>query len=124
LSLRAPLARVLGYGSASEGVHHWWIQRMTSLALIPLAIWFVVALIALPATNHAVLTDWLAHGWNALLLVMFGLVATRHSQLGVQVVIEDYVHAPGIKTPALILNMFAHILIAAAITYAVLKIAL
>ena len=97
---------------------------MTALALIPLAVWFVVSLIALPAANYAVLTDWLAHGWNALLLVLFGLIATRHSQLGVQVVIEDYVHAPGLKTPALILNMFAHILIAAAIAYAVLKIAL
>ena len=122
--MRPPLARVLGYGSASEGAHHWWIQRMTSLALIPLAIWFVVSLIALPATNHAVLTDWLTHDWNALLLVMFGLIATRHSQLGVQVVIEDYVHSPGVKTPALILNTFAHILIAAASAYAVLKIAL
>ena len=122
--MRAPLGRVLGYGSANEGARHWWIQRMTSLALIPLAIWFVVSLIALPASRYAVLADWMTRGWNALLLLLLGLVAARHSQLGVQVVIEDYVHAAGAKTLALILNLFAHILIAAAIAFAVLKTAL
>jgi succinate dehydrogenase / fumarate reductase membrane anchor subunit len=124
MSLRSPLGRVLGNGTANEGAHHWWVQRLTSLALIPLGIWLVVSLVALPIGNHAVVADWLAHGWNALLTLIFVLVATRHSHLGVQVVLEDYVHGHGTKTLALIASTFAHFLIAAAAIYAVLKIAL
>ena len=124
MSLRSPLGRVLGHGSASDGVHHWWVQRLTSIALVPLAIWFAASLIALPLGSPAVLLDWLAQGWNAPLLALFTLVATWHSRLGVQVVIEDYVHSPGVKTLTLITSTFIHILIAAAAVYAVLKIAL
>jgi len=124
MSLRSPLSRVLGHGAANEGVHHWWVQRLTSLALIPLGIWFVVSLTALPLGNHAVLVGWMTHGWNALLMFVFLLVATWHSRLGVQVVVEDYVHTQGLKTLVLIVNTFAHFWIAAAGTYAVLKIAL
>jgi succinate dehydrogenase / fumarate reductase, membrane anchor subunit len=124
MSLRSPLGRVLGSGAANEGAHHWWVQRLTALALIPLGMWFVVSLITLPITDHAALVGWLAHGWNALLMLAFVLVAAWHSRLGVQVVVEDYVHSHGLKTLALILNTFAHILLAAAAVYAVLRVAL
>jgi succinate dehydrogenase / fumarate reductase, membrane anchor subunit len=124
VSLRSPLGRVLGHGPANAGVHHWWVQRLTSLALVPLGIWFVVSLAALPLGDALVLTEWLQRGWNALLLLLFALVAIWHSQLGVQVVIEDYVHAHGLKTLSLIVSTFSHILIAAAVAYAVLKISL
>jgi len=108
----------------SNGVRHWWLQRVSSIALVPLSIWFVVSLIALPLSNHAVLVDWLSHSWNTLLLLLFALVATWHSQLGVRVVIEDYVHTPGLNTFALLASTAAHVLIAVAVIYAVLKIAL
>jgi succinate dehydrogenase / fumarate reductase membrane anchor subunit len=124
MSLRSPLGRVLGEGPARSGVHHWWVQRLTSIALVPLGIWFIVSLIALPLANHGVLVAWMAHGWNALLLLVFALVATWHSKLGVQVVIEDYLHSHGTKTLAVILNIFAHVLLGAAAVYAMLKIAL
>lgn len=124
MSLRTPLGRVLGQGSANDGAHHWWMQRLTSIALVPLCIWFVVSLMALPLGDRAILVEWMRNGWNALLLLLFAWVATWHSQLGVRVVIEDYVHGPGVKTLALILTSFAHILIAAAAAYAILKIAL
>ena len=122
MSLRSPLGRVLGTGSAKEGVHHWWMQRLTSIALVPLTIWFVVSLLSLPSFEHVTVISWIAQSWTALLLVLFILVATWHSQLGVRVVIEDYVHG-GAKTLTLVLITFMHALIAAAGVFAVLKIA-
>lgn len=123
MSLRSPLGRVLGLGAAKEGVHHWWMQRLTSVALVPLAVWFVVSLLTLPVLDHAAVVAWMRQSWTALLLVLFVLVACRHSQLGVRVVIEDYVHAAGFKTLSLVLVTFAHVLLGAAGVLAVLKVA-
>jgi succinate dehydrogenase / fumarate reductase, membrane anchor subunit len=124
MSLRSPLGRVLGTGAARSGVHHWWLQRLTSVALVPLSIWFVVSLLALPSLDHATVRAWIAQSWTALLLVLFVLVATWHSQLGVRVVVEDYVHAAGLKTLTLVGVTFTHVLIGAAGVFAVLKVAL
>jgi succinate dehydrogenase / fumarate reductase membrane anchor subunit len=123
MSLRAPLGVVLGRGSAKHGVHQWWLQRVTSIALVPLSIGFVVSLLALPALDYATLIAWMRQGGIALGLVLFVLVAARHSQLGVRVVIEDYVHAPGLKTLALVLSDFSHVIAAAAALFAILKVA-
>jgi succinate dehydrogenase / fumarate reductase membrane anchor subunit len=123
MNLRSPLGRVLGLGSAKEGVHHWWVQRLTSVALVPLSVWFAVSLFALPSFEHPVLVAWMSQGWTALLLILFVLIATWHSQLGVRVVVEDYVHETGTKTLALVLIAFAHVFIAAASVFAILKVA-
>jgi succinate dehydrogenase membrane anchor subunit len=122
MSLRSPLGKVLGAGSAKEGVHHWWLQRLTSIALVPLTIWFVVSLLSLPSFEHVTLITWIAQSWTALLLILFILVATWHSQLGVRVVVEDYVHG-GTKTLTLVLITFIHAVVAAAGIFAVLKVA-
>lgn len=122
MTLRSPLGRVLGMGAAKEGVHHWWHQRLTSVALVPLSIWFVTSLLALPGYDHATLTHWLSHISTALLLALFVLVSAWHSQLGVRVVIEDYVHGAGSKMLLLVLSSFAHVLLAAAAVLAVLKV--
>jgi succinate dehydrogenase / fumarate reductase membrane anchor subunit len=122
MSLRTPLGRVLGKGAAKEGAHHWWVQRVTSIALIPLAVSFVVALISLPALDYATVHSWVHQSWTAVLLVIFIALACWHSKLGLQVVIEDYLHG-GAKTLALILSTFAHTLVAAASIFAVLKVA-
>jgi succinate dehydrogenase / fumarate reductase membrane anchor subunit len=122
MSLRSPLGKVLGTGSAKEGVHHWWSQRLTSIALVPLTVWFVVSLLSLGSFEHIAVITWMAHSWTALLLVLFILVATWHSQLGVRVVIEDYVHG-GSKTLTLVLITFIHAVVAAAGIFAVLKVA-
>lgn len=123
MSLRTPLGRVLGRGAAKEGVHHWWLQRLTSIALVPLSIGFVVSLLALPALDYATLIAWIRQGGTALGLILFVLVAARHSQLGLRVVIEDYVHTAGLKTLALVLVDFAHVVGAVAAVLAVVKIA-
>ncbi len=121
-SLRSPLGRVLGLGSAKEGVHHWWLQRLTSIALVPLAVWFTVSLLSLPAFDHTTVIAWMAQSWTALLLILFVLIATWHSQLGVRVVVEDYIHG-GAKTVVLVIVAFAHCFIAAAGVFAILKVA-
>lgn len=122
MSLRSPLGKVLGAGSAKEGVHHWWLQRLTSIALVPLTIWFVVSLLSLPSFEHVTVITWMAQTWTALLLILFILVATWHSQIGVRVVVEDYVHG-GAKTLTLVLITFIHAFVAAAGVFAVLKVA-
>jgi succinate dehydrogenase / fumarate reductase, membrane anchor subunit len=123
MSLRSPLGRALGTGSAKEGVHHWWMQRLTSIALVPLSIWFVVSLLSLPSLDHATVVAWMGQSWTALLLILFVLVATWHSQLGVRVVAEDYIHGVGAKTLTLVVLTFVHALVAAAGVFAVLKVA-
>ena len=122
MSLRSPLGKVLGTGSAKEGVQHWWLQRLTSIALVPLTIWFVVSLLSLPSYEHVTVVSWMAQTSTALLLILFILVATWHSQLGVRVVVEDYVHG-GSKTLTLVLLTFIHAVVAAAGIFAVLKVA-
>jgi succinate dehydrogenase / fumarate reductase, membrane anchor subunit len=122
-SLRSPLGRVEGLGSAKNGVHHWWLQRLTSIALVPLTIWFTVSLLSLPSLDHVTVMAWVAQSWTALLLIVLVLVATWHSQLGVRVVVEDYIHTSGMRTLTLVILTFVHALIAVAGVFAILKVA-
>ncbi len=123
MSLRSPLGRVLGQGAARDGVRHWWLQRLTALALVPLTVWFAVSLLALPSLGHATLVAWMGQSSTALLLILLVLVAAWHSQLGLRVVVEDYVHGAGTRTLTLVLISFAHVLLAAAGVFAVLRVA-
>jgi len=118
-----PLGRVLGSGSAKSGFHHWWGQRVSALALIPLALWFLFSLLALPGFDYASVTAWIDAPWHAVLLCLLVGTACWHSQLGVCVVIEDYVHTPGLKLSSLLIVQFVHALVAVAGIFAVLKIA-
>jgi succinate dehydrogenase / fumarate reductase, membrane anchor subunit len=122
MSLRSPLGRVLGMGTARQGVHHWWLQRLTAVALVPLSIWFLVSLLTLPSLDQATVSAWMAHSSSALLLVLLVLAAAWHSRLGVAVVVEDYVHG-GLKTLTLVFFTFAHLLLAAAGVMAILRVA-
>ena len=98
MSLRSPLGIVLGHGSGHNAVHHWWVQRMTALALLPLTVWLLSGLIRLPLTDFATVTAWIAPGWNPVLLSLLVLVMCWHSRLGIEVVVEDYVHGYAAKT--------------------------
>ena len=124
MSLRSPLGLVLGRGAAGEGVGHWWAQRVSALMLVPLTLWFLVALVKLPLNDYAAVSVWITDGWNPLWLALLLLALCWHSRLGVQVVIEDYVHAPALKLGALLFNSGAHLLVLAAGLYALLRMVL
>ncbi len=123
MSLRSPLGRVLGLGSAREGVGHWWVQRVSSVALVPLSLWFVVSMAALGTLDYGVIVDFVQAPFNAFLLLLLALTLAYHSYLGVSVVLEDYVHAPLTKITSLMLVRFAHVLAGGAAVFAVLRIA-
>ena len=124
MSERTPLGRVRGDGAAKEGVGHWWAQRLTSIALVPLLVWLLFSLLSLPALDHATVSAWMGAPGRALLLILLVAISAWHSQLGVQVVIEDYVHGAGMKVLALVVSSFAHVVIAAAGVLAVLSVSL
>lgn len=124
MSYRSPLGHARGLGSAKEGTHHFWVQRVTAVALIPLTLWFVFSLAQLPAGSYEAVRWWVAAPSVAVALVLFLACALYHSMLGVQVVIEDYIAADGTKIVALLLSKFAHTVAAVVGIFSVLKIAL
>jgi len=104
MSLETPLHRVQGLGSAHSGVRHFWRERVTAGALIPLSAWFLVSLLFLVGKTEGEVAAYFQHPWNALLMGLFVIVACVHMMLGLQVVIDDYVHAPGRRIFLLLLN--------------------
>ncbi len=122
MSLRTPLGRVLGLGTAREGTEHWWAQRVSAVALLLLGAWFVIAIVLLDTLDYVAAVAFVAAPWNGVLLTLLSVMLAYHSYLGVQVVVEDYVHAPGIKVVSLMLSRFAHIFVAVAAVYAVLRV--
>jgi succinate dehydrogenase / fumarate reductase membrane anchor subunit len=123
MSLRSPIGRVLGLGSAKEGVSHWWTQRVTSVALVILTLWFVSALLRLGDLAYPIVTAWMSSPFNAVLLSLLIVTAVYHSQLGVQVVVEDYVARHGTKVIVLLLLNFLHVVVGALGVFSVLRIA-
>jgi succinate dehydrogenase / fumarate reductase membrane anchor subunit len=123
VDLRSDLARVRGLGSAKDGVHHWWMQRLSAVALVPLGIWFVVSAIKLAGVPLDAFRVWLNTGANVFLMIVFVATLFYHLKLGVQVVVEDYVHSEKAKLLSLMLNTFACILVGAYCVFALLKVA-
>ena len=123
MSLRTPIGRVLGLGSAKEGVGHWWTQRITSVALVVLTLWFVSALLRLGDLSYPAVTAWMSSPFNAVLLSLLIGTSVYHSQLGVQVVVEDYIGHHGAKVAVLLLLNFLHVVVAALGVFSVLRIA-
>jgi succinate dehydrogenase / fumarate reductase membrane anchor subunit len=123
MSLRSPVGRVLGMGSAKDGTGHWWAQRVSAVALIPLTLWFLLSLLALPALDYATVRAWLSVPLSGLLAVLLVAVLTYHSYLGTTVVIEDYVHASGTKILSLLLLRFLYVLVGGAGIFAILHVA-
>lgn len=119
MSLQSPLNKVLGLGSAKEGTGHWWAQRLTAISLVPLTIWFAIALLGLPHGNYEMIVAWIAQPLNAILIVLLIISLIYHSSLGLQMVIEDYVHGAA-KVGVLISVQLAHVVLAVSGIYAVI----
>src|SRR5262245_32911774 len=124
MSLVSPLGRVLGLGSAREGSHHWYAQRVSSVAQALLGAWFIAALATLDGLELGHLRSWIASPIVAALLLLFIATLAWHTILGLTVVIEDYVGAKGVRVAALITMKFAFVLAAAAAAIAVLRLAI
>ena len=123
MALRSDLGRVRGLGSAKDGTSHWWAQRVTAVALIPLSIWFVFSVIYLVGIDRVGLKTWLNAPGSFVLMTLFSIALFYHMQLGVQVVIEDYVHDEKNKVILLVFNkLLAVFLVVSSIT-ALMKIA-
>jgi succinate dehydrogenase / fumarate reductase membrane anchor subunit len=121
MSLRSPLGKVLGLGSARDGTGHWWSQRVTAVALVPLTLWFVFSLLGLPAWDYDTLSTWAQVPISAFLSVLLVAVAAYHSYLGTTVIVDDYVTGTGSKILWLMLLRFAYVLCAGACIFAILR---
>jgi succinate dehydrogenase / fumarate reductase membrane anchor subunit len=122
MSLKTPLGRVLGLGSAKDGTEHWWGQRVSAVALLLLGSWFLYSLLQLQSLTYLDVIRFVSVPLNGVLLSLLSITLAYHSYLGVQVVIEDYVHASGTKVVSLLLSRFAHFFVAIAAVYAILVI--
>lgn len=123
MKFRSPLSQARGLGSAKSGTHHWWMQRVTAIALVPLIIWFLVSTLGLLGADYDVVKAWVAQPLTSVLLILFVSAFFYHMKLGVQVVIEDYVHGEGRKLAALLAVNFAAIALCVACIFSILKIA-
>ena len=123
MSLRSPLGRVLGTGSAKSGTGHWLAQRISAVALVPLTLWFVFSLLLLPDRDYATVRAWLAVPLSGLLAALLVAVLTYHAYLGTTVVVEDYVHASGTRLVWLTVLRFAYVLVGGTGIFAIFRIA-
>ncbi len=124
MSLRNPLARAAGHGSAKEGVQHWWLQRLSAMALVFLVPWFIVFAIGLIGADHASTRAAVASPLNAVLLLLLVGTIFFHARLGLQVIIEDYIHTRFVELTLQVLVRFAYLAAAVAAIFAIIRIAL
>jgi succinate dehydrogenase / fumarate reductase membrane anchor subunit len=122
-SLRSDLGRVRGLGSAKDGTHHWWGQRVTAIALVPLVLWFVASVIGLVGAPLAAVKAWVASPIVAVLLLALVAAVFQHARLGLQVVIEDYVHDEAVKIASLLATNGAALLLGGIAALSILKLA-
>lgn len=124
MSLQSPLGKVLGNGAAKEGAGHWWAQRVSAVGLVLLAPWFVLSLIALGDLSYVNIVGWIASPVNTVLLSLLVLTVSYHAQLGLQVVVEDYVAHKGIRMLTMLVINFTLLVLGVLGVFSVLRIAL
>ncbi|MEO8225350.1 MAG: succinate dehydrogenase, hydrophobic membrane anchor protein [Gammaproteobacteria bacterium] len=123
MSLKSPMGRVLGLGSAGAGTEHWMGQRLSAIALVPLTLWLGLSLLNLRTLDFYSVSAWVAVPLHAILLVLLVAAVVYHSSLGTQVVVEDYVHSPGRRVAVLVVLRLLHLALAVAGVFAVFLIA-
>ncbi len=121
-SMRTPLARAKGLGAAGHGAEHWWLHRMTAVSNVPLIVAFVLIVASLSGASYEQAIGIVSHPLVALLLILAVISVANHMRLGMQIVIEDYVHDKGLKIATLIANNFFAVVIAVVCLFSVLKI--
>lgn len=122
-SAQTPLHKVQGLGASHSGTGHFWRERVTSVALIPLSLWFAYAMLGLAGTNEVAILQFLMHPWNALLMAGFAAISLYHASLGLQVAIDDYVHSATSRVFLLILVRGAVFALIATCVFALIRIA-
>lgn len=122
-ALRNPLERAINHGAAGSGVHHWWAQRFSAILLVPLTIWLVWTLAVVAGADYAAARDWIGSPWNASMAILLVGSTFYHARLGVQVVIEDYVHQRALEVALQILVAIAALAGALVSIIAILKVA-
>jgi len=121
MSFRTPLGRVRGLGSAKDGTGHWWMQRLTALALVPITVWFVISVIGMAGASYAEFSAWLANPLVAGLFLILIAATFYHAVLGLQVVVEDYLHNEGMKIATLLVIKAAAVLLGLTAALSVLR---
>jgi len=124
MELRTPLSRARGLGSAKDGTRHFIAQRLSALALVPLSLWFVASLVALVGADYQAMQAWVQSPIPAALLIALIVMSTWHADLGIQVVVEDYIHTEIVKITALVLVKFTVYLLAIVGILSVLRVSL
>jgi succinate dehydrogenase / fumarate reductase, membrane anchor subunit len=122
-SLETPLHKVRGLGAAHSGTGHFWRQRVTAFALVPLGLWFAFAILGLVGTNEVAVLSFLSQPWNALLMAAFATTLLYHMSLGLQVIVDDYFHTTGMKIFLLLLTRFFTIATTVTCIFALIRIA-
>jgi succinate dehydrogenase / fumarate reductase membrane anchor subunit len=122
MSLETPLHRVQGLGAAHSGTQHFWRQRVTAIALVPLSIWFGFSALGLIGAKEVAVLTYFQHPWNAGLMGLFVVIMLVHMMIGIQSVIDDYVHQPGLKLMWLLLNRAFAVLVGVACLISLLRI--
>lgn len=122
MNYQTPLARVRGLGSARQGSQDWWRQRVTAIALLPLSLWLAVHLPYLPSASFDDIARWVSLPWNTIFLLSFILLSLYHAMLGLQVVIEDYVHNDWMKIIGMLVVRLMTAFLAISTVFSVLRI--
>ena len=122
--LRSPLAKIKGLGRSPEATHHFWLQRLTALALIPLTLWFCFSIAFLPEASHVAVIAWLQSSFNAVMMILVVLISFHHAQLGLQVVTEDYIAHHGYRLAIIFAIKFMSYFMMVLGVYSIIKIAL
>ena len=122
-NFRTPLSKVKGLGSAKEGTDHFWKQRLSAIAMVPLVLWLAFSIAALPSMDYIAIREWLSQPFSAIVMILLLIAGFIHARLGLQVIIEDYVSSHAPRTIAIIAITFISAALCVTGVFSVMRIA-